>query len=319
MVLKSIEQSYQIQQLTEERLYDLFRLFKSSKPGFHKSFNYYKEKYNTSHTGLNFIGYLAYDLNGIPAAFYGVLPVMGILNGELMLIGQSADTITHPKHQKKGLFIFLATKTYKLAQEKGVKFLFGLPNSNSYPGFINKLAWEHQDDIGIYYSKIPQFPIAKFFQIHWILKMIFGFYTNFLTWIFWNNSIISLSDKKQENNFNKLQILHDFNYLNYKKYGGKFFRIRLSKYSELILKVQGKVKIGCLSDDFELNKKFLMKLKIFAFMSGCDEIEFKSNEVSKSLEHFLKQRKGSSIITKFLDQKQKDQRISVNYFDFDTF
>jgi len=51
----------------------------------------------------------------------------------------SQDTMTHPDYRRQGIFETLANKTYEQGNKEGVKFVFGFPNQNSYPGFINKL------------------------------------------------------------------------------------------------------------------------------------------------------------------------------------
>ncbi len=318
--MNSIEQSYQIHRLSKERLYDLYRLFKNSKRWFfQKSYKYFKEKYNTSYTGVEYVGYLAYDLNGDPAAFYGVIPMIGKYKGESILIGQSADTLTHPNHQKKGLFVYLANKTYKLAKEEGVKFLYGLPNSNSYPGFIKKLDWKHQDDIYIHSISINQFPFAKIFQLTKVSNYFFKFYIDLLTLIFWRKQINFLNlIKENENNFS-IRILYDEIYFGNKKYGGDSKILKVSETSTMLIKVKSKLKIGVLSHNINLDSRLIVKLKLFAFFCGCNEIEFKSNYSNEFANNFFNSRKGSEVIVKSLDNDFDDCKVKINYFDFDTF
>src|SRR6185295_4439504 len=96
-----------------------------------------------------------------PAAFYGVFPVLVLISGKEVLAAQSGDTMTHRDHQKKGLFIKLAQRTFETCREKGIELVFGLPNSNSYHGFTKKLNWQHKDDIGRFDLKlsIKTFPL----------------------------------------------------------------------------------------------------------------------------------------------------------------
>ncbi len=100
-----------------------------------------EKKYNTSSFGCRDIGFLAFDENNNPAAYYGVFPLIVKYKETDILIAQSGDTMTDPKHQKKGLFVQLASKTYEYAKQMGIQFIFGFPNENSYPGFKNKLNW----------------------------------------------------------------------------------------------------------------------------------------------------------------------------------
>ena len=100
-----------------------------------------ENKYDTSDFGLSNIGILAETDSGEPAAFYGVFPIFLSYNSKDYLVAQSGDTMTSPDHQKKGLFVYLAERTYILSRNLNIQLVFGFPNENSYPGFIKKLNW----------------------------------------------------------------------------------------------------------------------------------------------------------------------------------
>lgn len=48
----------------------------------------------------------------------------------------SMDTVTHPDYRGRGLFKTLAKMTYDYAREHGFKFVIGVANANSFPGFM---------------------------------------------------------------------------------------------------------------------------------------------------------------------------------------
>ncbi len=76
------------------------------------------------------------------AAFYGVIPERYVVDGKQKIIYQSMDTMTHPDHRRKGLFVKLARLTYQYIQEKNKTLhVIGFPGETSYPGFIKKLKW----------------------------------------------------------------------------------------------------------------------------------------------------------------------------------
>lgn len=100
-----------------------------------------EKKYDTSHTGVSHLGFIAYAGNRMPVAFYAVLPVF-ISNGEHAVLGaQSVDGMTHPGYRNKGLFLALIAKTMELCKDSGIRFHFGFPNQHSLPAF-EKLQWE---------------------------------------------------------------------------------------------------------------------------------------------------------------------------------
>ncbi|MFT5486606.1 MAG: GNAT superfamily N-acetyltransferase [Paracoccaceae bacterium] len=80
-------------------------------------------------------------------AFYTVWPVKLKLGNEIVSGAQSMDTMTHPDYRGRGLFIKLAMACYEICAERGYEALYGFPNSNSYPGFLRRLNWDHTGDI----------------------------------------------------------------------------------------------------------------------------------------------------------------------------
>lgn len=150
---------YTIERVQAGRLKDIKFLYKVSF-GEDVSMEFLEKKYNTEAFGASDIGYIAYHNTGEPAAYYGVFPCKAVIDGDVHLCAQSGDTMTHPDHRGKGLFIKLAKATYELARESGIQFIFGFPNSNSYPGFVNKLGWTHLENLNIYKIRVLTFPLA---------------------------------------------------------------------------------------------------------------------------------------------------------------
>ena len=119
-----------------------------------------QNRFDTGVFGASYVGYLAYDSSGSPAAYYGVFPITLSVSGQHVLGAQSGSTMTHPDHQKRGLFVAAAQKTYELAQEQGVKIVFGFPNRNSFPGFSKKLGWSFVDDFYDFVIPTNRLPIG---------------------------------------------------------------------------------------------------------------------------------------------------------------
>lgn len=120
--------------------------------------DYYRKKYDTSYTGIQFVGYLAYNNSGLAIAYYGVLPCFIRFGEKTILAAQSADTMTHPGHRFKGMFVELSHKTFGLCQELGIRMVFGFPNQNSYHGAVHKLGWKllhHMNSFSIPVNTLP--------------------------------------------------------------------------------------------------------------------------------------------------------------------
>jgi hypothetical protein len=148
---------YKFKRISESNVTDLLLIYKDAF-GIDLNLDVLKKKQNTHKFGDSYVGFIAYDLDNIPAAFYGVYPCQIEYQGKLFLAAQSGDTMTHSQHTGKGLFTQLALKTFNYCQENSFHLVFGFPNENSFPGFIKKLGWTHFDDITPYLIRVKCIP-----------------------------------------------------------------------------------------------------------------------------------------------------------------
>lgn len=149
--------SYSFERLSAKNMQDLIPIY-SDAFGIDVSLDFLRAKQNTSFTGFERVGFIAYDDQNQPVAFYGVYPCLIEFQGKKYLVAQSGDTMTHSKHVGKGLFTLLATKTYEYCKENGFHLVFGFPNENSFPGFIKRLGWSHFDDLTPYVVRVKCIP-----------------------------------------------------------------------------------------------------------------------------------------------------------------
>lgn len=309
--------AYSFDRLSDLNLKDLIPLFKNV---FNKNYSeqYLINKYNTEVFGPKHIGYIAYDENNNHAAYYGVFPVLIEYKGKTILAVQSGDTMTHPDHRGKGLFIKLSLKTYELAKKHGIKFVFGFPTKNSYPGFVNKLNWTHEENIKRYQLLIFTFPMS---EIAKRLKWLAPFYEKYLNWF--------LSFYKCEAKICKSSLIdeqsggikRDQRYYDYKSYSKSFF-LKVNDIT-IWIKVDGQMGIGDIerngSKDF---KKIIKKLKLIAFCLGVVRIVFYVSPDSywdKLLSTKYKSSEGLAIGYLNFDSDIPLDKIKYSYGDFDTF
>ncbi len=104
-------------------------------------------KFATEWTGVSYLAFVAVSSDNRIAAFYALYPVMMNLSGREVIAAQSGDTMTHPAHRKRGLFLQLAERTYQEAAKQGIVLVFGFPNENSVGGFRNHLNWRFLPDL----------------------------------------------------------------------------------------------------------------------------------------------------------------------------
>jgi len=270
--------SYRIEKLSAENIRDLIPLYKEV---FNEkvSQKFLLKKYDTRSVGPEFVGFIAYTPNGMAVAYYGVIPCFFQLNGKKVIAAQSADTMTHPHHRKKGLFQNLALKTYALAAEQDIKFVFGFPNQDSYPGFM-KLNWQFlPDQLQVFTIKAANFNYSRllyrtpglFFLNNILLNGIFGVEHPDRTFF-----IEKISDG----------IIRDDTFCLYKKYNSTHI-ITIDKVKAWA-KVDGKLKVGAVQGLNENNAaRFLKRLTTIASRLGCGEVIFMTSKYS-SLYEILK-------------------------------
>lgn len=77
------------------------------------------------------------------AAHYVTCPLEARIDGAAVRGLLSLNTATHPDYQGRGLFTRLAEAAYGAGADAGYRFVMGVANANSTPGFLRKLAFQH--------------------------------------------------------------------------------------------------------------------------------------------------------------------------------
>jgi hypothetical protein len=163
-----------IERLGKNNLSDLNTLF-FAVYGKKVTEDFFQKKYDTHYTGVEYLGFIAYNHNRMPVAFYGVIPCYLCCDGNLLLAAQSADTMTHPLFRNQGLFVQLAEMTMALCKQQELRFLFGFPNQHSLPGFTNKLGWDVKMNMDCFIIPVKANKIGKITR-KFLLKKIYRTY-----------------------------------------------------------------------------------------------------------------------------------------------
>lgn len=308
---------YTFERITEDNLSSLILL---AKDAFEQDFplKYFEQKFATSWTGVKNIGYIALDEAGKTVGYYGMYPCFLLLNGKKILAAQVGDTMTHSQHRGKGLFAVLANKTYSLAKEEGIKFVFGFPNEQAYPGVVTKLNWVQKEFMHLYKVKVSTLPFAKIaFKLKWINPLFF--------------SCINIILKKKKSNRTSFEnsnidninggILRDEFYFNYKKDENKFLLDILGTC--VWIKIDGFLFVGDIERrDEKSYLKVLQNLKRVAKWIGATEILFQASPGSY-MDRILSQQysfqQGARIGYLSFDNKINGDQLKYTIADFDTF
>lgn len=259
---------YTVERLTAANLADVELLHnvvydKDISPGF------FAKKYDTAFTGVEFTGFIAYTGWRQPVAFYAVIPCFIQSGNDVVLAAQSADTMTHPAHRNKGLFVELALTTFQLCRKLNIRLLFGFPNQNSLPGFVNKLGWQVVHHLDCFIIHTPNFSWGRLFAKMPVLKNL---YENSQARILGKYILQQQGVKNSVISDEHGGVYRDENYLEYKTYTDT--RVIKIRTSTLWIKTNGVLLIGDIElqpDDFD---DMLYELKKLAGKLGLRQIHF---------------------------------------------
>lgn len=276
----------------------------------------FKKRFDTTMFGEEVIGFLAiHRQTKKPAAYYGVFPVRLWWQNKIMLAAQSGDTMTHEQHRKKGLFIWLAQKTFSKCKEKGIALVFGLPNENSYPGFTRRLQWVQLDNITTYDLKLKRktIPLAKLaikaglFSIY--LKLAKGILSRQM-----DDSVKQFHNPLKQHS----RVYRDADYLRYKAADNKFF-LQLNGVKAWV-SLTDVLWVGDLDNYDTVNEATISQLKRLAFWLGYNTIRFHFNDSLPQpafLQWFDKRGQEPSCFY-YLDDQLKGTNLLLTAADFDT-
>lgn len=278
---------------------------------------YFANKYDTGYTGAKYIGYLAYNQLKQPVAFYGVIPTLLWYGDKRVLAAQSADTMTHPGYRNLGLFTRLANHAYTLCKLEGIGLVFGFPNQNSLPGFMNKLNWQFTEVMERFEVPVKTLPLEKIAHKFASLKPALRSYQHWLLKPY-RQPAAGLANSVLGDGFSG--VFRDNQYLKYKTYSDTQV-IQIGR-SLFWIKLQNGLYIGDISnggDDFDASLK---KLRRLAGRLGVSGIHFQVSRATGL--HCLfaarfKPQPSYPIIFKFIDTDIDISRIKFTFADIDIF
>lgn len=288
---------YQIERLEKSRFGDLTALYKAVY-GRAISENFFPRKYYTAYTRHENLGYIAYK-GSIAVAFYGVIPTLIEYEKKTVSAAQSADTMTHPDHRKKGLFAHLARLTYDLCQESGIKFVFGFPNQNSYHGLSKTLQWKQTETLDSFTIPIGSRFITRATKKFALTK---PFYSGYLKSIIqkYQTGESGVPNSVVRDGFSGVQ--RDAQYLRYKDYSDTI--VIQAGTAKIWIAIKGNLWIGDLAN-VENSKDLttaIEELKKFGQKLGLSSINFQASPGTSLHRLFAREYESfPSFATMFLD------------------
>jgi hypothetical protein len=306
---------YSVATLTRHNLKDLASLhaevYPTKKPG-----DYFLKKYDTAYTGVENVGFLAYNKNGEPVAFYGVLPCFIQFENKTILAAQSADTMTHPRHRYKGMFAQLSGRTFDLCRELGILLIFGFPNQDFYNAAVGKWGWKETETMACF--TIPVTTVSlNFFQNGFFKKLYKQYsYSILKRWLL---PVHGVANSVLSGGF--AGVYRGEEYLDYKTYNNSHV-ISVGDAKIWISFRQGLV-IGDMEDVDEKNfKAVISKLRAIAGKLGIRKIQFHSSPGTKLYQLFAanyKPQPSFHVIFQDFGSPAPPEKIKFTLADIDIF
>ena len=285
------------------------------------------EKFARSISGPGFIGYIAYAQNvdqappiePTPAAYYGIFLGLVNLGGREILAGQSGDTMTHPDHRGKGLFVRLAEITYQTAKQEGVEFVYGIPNSASHHGFAKRLNWKFPFKMRTKNIFVPTIPVGLLRRRYGNRPLGFGSYSRKLLELLFNTETPDgiLGNRGRSEN-GCIRDTHSWTH----------DRLRLvcirHRHTGIILKYDGDLGIGEISGEPSKGEviSIVVRLLIVAILLGSIRIKsFFSPETPLEMAFSKVGGISESMWFGYLKLAGDDDpsMLKLSYFDYDTY
>jgi len=266
---------YRIERLSQKTLGDLDRLYHAVY-GDDRIAPDFQKKYATAYTGSSYIGYFAYDQQGTPAAYYGVMPCFIQYDNNMILVAQSGDTMTHPDHRNKRLFARLCLKTIELCRQEHILLIFGFPNQNS-KGINGQIGWTTTGNLEGFRIPVTTLPLQGLARRLPFLRHTYETYSETLLKKYLlpekgipNSALCNNADGAPDNGHGGIH--RDEAWFNYKTYS-KTWVVRLGKAKAWIA-ISDTITIGDIQSAGQPLRETLRRLKNLAARLGIRQIFF---------------------------------------------
>ena len=127
---------------------------------------YLASKYDTAYGGVESAALLAYDDAGEAISFFGAIPFRMGYGDTTVLAAQSADGMTDARYSRRGWFTRLARLGHEQLRQRGIAFIYGFPNRNSYAALTKRMAWVHAGHMRGYMLRVPAIPVGRVSRLH---------------------------------------------------------------------------------------------------------------------------------------------------------
>lgn len=107
---------------------------------------------------------LAWDEDNVEVAGqYAAIPISVNVQNQEKKVLMSVNTLTRASYRGQGIFKTLANEVYTDAIEQEFSFVYGMPNQNSYPGFLKYVGFSDLGSVPLFIRPlVPSHMVASF-------------------------------------------------------------------------------------------------------------------------------------------------------------
>jgi hypothetical protein len=311
--MEDTNREHTIVRLTKERLADVAVLYYAVYRQ-KRDKDYWAKKYDTSWTGTENIGFLAYR-GSTPIAFYAVIPCIIRYHDQLLLSAQSADTMTHPLYKQKGLFSKLSLMTFDPWRMEGIRLVFGFPNQHFYRA-IKKLNWQETETMRCFIIPAGIFSAEKLFNKIGLKKVYQLYKKKYLAKF--KLAVDGIKNSLLEEGFQGPDRSDAF--IRYKKYHATMV-IRVYDW-KFWIRLNGALLVGDIERGTEAFEKVIRKLKQIAFRSGASQVIFQvspAGSLNRLLSSMHRYTPSFPVLFQVFDTSIDISQIKFSFADIDIF
>ncbi len=278
-----------------------------------------ERKHQTLSFGAQYIGYIAYDEMGQPAATYSVLPMPMRRKGVNVLAAQGVDALTIQKHQRKGLFVKIVNMTHDLAKHEGLDFVYIFPSTVAAKGFVKKIGFENPEAFQLFEINFRNFGCSKKIIANGGGKGYFKFVQRVID-LFFKPSLRILENSAISGEMGGM--IHDDAYFKYKWSENKF--LMKVKGRHMVIKViNNGIQIGDIERTGDDDIGFISSLKLFGRLIGTTSIKLAANSGSYTYQlfaqHYTPENWVEFIYLPLNENVAKDFNYKFGFLDWDDY
>ena len=134
--------------------------------------NYLEHEYFKNPEGDALMNIAWSEENSEVAGQYAAIPMRVKVGDRERKALMSVNTLTDDKYRGQGIFKILATEVYDRAEKEGFELVYGMPNQNSYPGFLKYIGFSDLGAVPLFLRPLVPSNMVKHYLKNKVLETL---------------------------------------------------------------------------------------------------------------------------------------------------